>query len=248
MADAAIITVNYHSGALIARLESVVDGTPGLRLCVVDNSGEFTATRPGTAVIKSPANIGFGRACNLGAREAAEDLLLFVNPDVEVDRDALLRLVATAPAKAVWGPIIDDGRGWSSAIVARGGIIPLKRVGFPVGRASDYRSVYISGAFLGIGRELFLRLGGFREDIFMYAEDLDLCHRATQAGAPVVTVTDVTVRHRSGTSSSKSRKILPKLLRLGRSVRGHYTYLRSHFPDATALITAVYLASGRQSR
>jgi GT2 family glycosyltransferase len=245
-ATAAVITVNYHSTALIRRLEAVVDGDPGLKLYVADNSGEFAPSRPETAVIKPGANIGFGRACNLAARAASEDVLLFVNPDVETGRDALGALAAGGGPHTVWGPIIDDGHGWSSAVVARPGRLPpLARIGFPVERAGEHKSVYVSGACLCIRRELFLRLGGFREDIFLYAEDLDLCHRAAELGASIVTLEHVTVRHVSGRSSSR---LWPKALRLTRSIRGHYTFLSGHFPRGIALITAVYLASGRQVR
>jgi len=41
---------------------------------------------------------------------------------------------------------------------------------------------WITGAFIGLRRELFDKIGGFDEDYFMYDEDVDFCLRARQAG------------------------------------------------------------------
>jgi len=243
---AAVITVNYHSAALIHGLEQRLATVDECKLYVIDNSGEFRASRPDTKVITSPGNIGFGRACNLGTRESDEPILLFINPDLEIDSETLRRLVIDAPAEpdAIWSPLIEDRNGRCSAVVeTRNGLLPLERLAFPSSDAEHHNSVYVSGACLCIHRDFFMRLGGFREDIFLYAEDLDLCRRATALGGKLVVLTELVVRHIGGRSSSR---IGPRIHRLRRSFTGHLRFVRTHFPGLLSPVLAFYLATGRR--
>ena len=131
---AAVITVNYHSAPLIHGLEQRLATIAECTLYVVDNSGEFRAARPDTNVITAPGNIGFGRACNLGTRESSEPILLFINPDLEIDSETLRRLVIDAPQEldAIWSPLIEDRNGQCSAVVeTKTGFFPLERLSFP---------------------------------------------------------------------------------------------------------------------
>lgn len=245
---AAVITVNYHSSPLIHDLEQRLAPVPECKLYVVDNSGEFRASRQDTNVIVSPANIGFGRACNLGVRHSVEPLLLFINPDLEIDSETLRRLVIDAPAEpdTIWSPLIEDRNGQCSALVeTKNGLFPLERLSFPRSEAERHKSVYISGACLCIRRRFFMRLGGFREDIFLYAEDLDLCRRAIGLGGELVVLTELTARHAGGRSSSR---LWPRVHRLRRSFNGHLRFVRTHFPGLLSPVLALYLATGRRRR
>src|SRR5690606_17140940 len=49
--------------------------------------------------------------------------------------------------------------------------------------------------------DLFLRLGGFDENIFLFYEDDDLCRRIADSGAALVYVPHAVVRHGRGRSS-----------------------------------------------
>jgi len=243
---AAVITVNYHSAPLIHGLEERLATVAECTLYVVDNSGEFRASRPDTNVITAPGNIGFGRACNLGARESSEPTLLFINPDLEIDSETLRRLVIDGPPEpdAIWSPLIEDRNGQCSAVVeTKTGFFPLERLSFPRSEAQHYKSVYISGACLCIRRTFFERLGGFREDIFLYAEDLDLCRRATALGGKLIVLAALTARHVGGRSSTG---IWPRIHRLRRSFSGHLRFVRTHFPGFLSPVLALYLATGRR--
>jgi N-acetylglucosaminyl-diphospho-decaprenol L-rhamnosyltransferase len=243
MNTVAIITVNYHSTALIRHLEAAVEGNRDVRLYVVDNSGDFTAGCEATRVIDPGGNIGYGNAGNLAAKKCTEDMIFFINPDLEIDAAAIAALAAAGTEISIWGPLIDDGNGWCSALVpGNRPLLPFVRYGFPIGRATEYKSIYVSGACLCIARSTFHFLGGFYERIFMYAEDLDLCMRAAAKEIEIRTVNEIVVHHAGGHSTDR---IWPKFLRLFRSIRGHYRFLSRHFPFATAAISSIYLASGR---
>ncbi len=241
-----MITVNYHSAPLIHGLEQRLATVAECRLYVVDNSGEFRASRPETNVITAPGNIGFGRACNLGTRRSEEPILLFINPDLEIDSETLRRLVIDAPTEpdAIWSPLIEDRNGQCSAVVeTKNPLLPLERLSFPKSEVERHKSVFLSGACLCIHRDFFTRLGGFREDIFMYAEDMDLCRRAAALGGKLIVLKALTTRHVGGRSSSR---IGPRIHRLRRSFTGHLRFVRTHFPGLLSPVLALYLASGRR--
>jgi N-acetylglucosaminyl-diphospho-decaprenol L-rhamnosyltransferase len=253
MDKVALITINYYSTPLIRRLESIIDGQLGLKLYVVDNSGDFVTPYETTTVINSGGNVGFACACNLAARQSSEDKLFFINPDLEIDLKSLHALISEAPAgeKAIWGPLIDNGNGRSGAIVQRNNrFVPLQRLSFALDRASAFPSLYISGACLCVRRSHFLSLGGFCEQIFMYGEDLDLCLRTAQQGGQIMTLYNVVVRHLSGTGVKKEWPYFLRLIRwpliqrISTGIRGHYYALRHHYAFLQSCFLAVYLVIG----
>jgi len=62
---------------------------------------------------------------------------------------------------------------------------------------------WISGACLLGRRKAWAELGGFDEAYFMYAEDMDLCWRARQAGWAVAYAPEALVTHLRGVSTAK---------------------------------------------
>ena len=54
-----------------------------------------------------------------------------------------------------------------------------------------------------VRKSVFERVGGFSEEYFMYAEDLDLCYKVTQAGLRNYYCGDATVVHYGGGSSAR---------------------------------------------
>ena len=91
-----VVTVAHNSSSVLpAMLASVPAGVP---VIVVDNGSKDSAEtadvaeRHGARLIRNGENVGFGRACNQGAALAETPLILFLNPDAELARDAIGRL------------------------------------------------------------------------------------------------------------------------------------------------------------
>jgi GT2 family glycosyltransferase len=63
----------------------------------------------------------------------------------------------------------------------------------------------VSGACIMVHRRLFLDVGMFSTDYFMYAEDIDLCHKVRLAGCGVYLVNAAELIHFGG-GSSKAHK------------------------------------------
>ena len=221
---ATVVVVTFDHRDVVVRCLDALRASlgPEDEVVVVDNASrdgtveQIAATHPWVRVERSARNVGFGAACNRGARVAAGRHLVFLNPDTEPTPgwlDALLaglRAVpdaglATARLLLPGAPARIDAFGND---VHLSGITPSRGWGEPASRYDALEEVSAaSGACLAISRELFGRLGGFDERLFLYFEDTDLSLRARLAGHRCVAVPDATVvhDHRPGFSPVKLR-------------------------------------------
>ncbi len=248
MARVTIISVNYKSKPLINVLEHKIDPARADYI-VVDNSGDFVPVRATTRVVNAGGNIGFGRACNMGVENSDADVIVFANPDLDMDAASLSVFVdfsCTQPAEAIWGPFIRDGKGDVVSLFrpGRAGLAFCRRALTEAELEREtIETVYVSGACLATSRTLFQQLGGFSDKIFLYGEDLDLCLRAHDIGAKIYLTSSVELTHHGGGSSTR----LDRFKRLFRSTKGHYEFFRLHdFGRIAAVINALHLASGRR--
>ncbi|MCJ2124824.1 glycosyltransferase family 2 protein [Methylobacterium sp. J-077] len=181
---------------------------------VVDNASRdasvAVAEAAGARVIRNPRNEGYGRANNRGvaAAETAERVLI-VNPDVVLwpgAVDALLAAARAWPDAGLLAPrlIEPDGRFFYQArsLLAPYLANPSGRLALPGG---DACAPFLSGACLMIARALFLDLGGFDQNIFLFYEDDDLCRRVAETGRALVHVHGAEVLHGRGRSSAPER-------------------------------------------
>lgn len=160
--------------------------------CSTDETAEAFRRWSGLRVTTNPKNLGFVRSCNLGARQAAGEYLVFLNNDTQVQPgwlDALIETFAMRPDAGLVGSrlIYPDGRQQEA-----GGIVFADGSAWNYGHLDDphkprysyLRAVdYCSGASLAIRRSLFAELGGFDEHFApAYYEDADLAFRVRAAG------------------------------------------------------------------
>src|SRR5206468_260601 len=99
-----VVIVAYESGRALARcLRSL---PPEAEVIVIDNGGSdsevVSAAGEGRVRLVEPGeNVGFAGGCNLGAAEAAGEVLVFLNPDTVVEEGALAQLGRTLDDPAV---------------------------------------------------------------------------------------------------------------------------------------------------
>jgi GT2 family glycosyltransferase len=221
---------------LRACLPSVFAGTTGLdyEVIVVDSASPGTAVAdleqefPEVRFVKSSENIGFGRANNLGYTHSSGDLLLFLNPDTVIIGDAISRMVQTIdalPKAGILGckllntdrsvqisaiqpfPTILNqmlGAEWLQVKMPRCQLWRLAPL-----FATDSEPVRVqgvSGACLLIRRNVFATIGQFSPEYFMYAEDVDLCHKAALGGWDTWFTPAALIIHHGG-GSSRQRNV-----------------------------------------
>jgi len=148
-------------------------------------------------VVRNDVNLGYSAGNNQAAAVARGAHLLFLNPDTRCEENCLRELVAMAPRTAIVAAhqLTYDGSGELSCGM------PVDIFAFPLPPASHSRwsrPFYADGAALFIARDDFTRLGGFDEDYFLFAEDLDLSWRARLVGYAIVGCPRAIVYHESG--------------------------------------------------
>jgi len=148
------------------------------------------------------SNVGYGAACNVGAKAANGSVLLFLNDDTILHPDCLAQVQSLLSREnpCIAQPLIFHE--YSSAW-RRGNpcdVYGAAGIGFYGGCGTG--EFYASGAALAIGRKVFNSLGGFDEKLFLYHDDLDLCWRARLRGIKILSVQAKCVH--TGGQSSKS--------------------------------------------
>jgi N-acetylglucosaminyl-diphospho-decaprenol L-rhamnosyltransferase len=231
--DLSIIIVTWRSlDFLQACLASIYATTKDIayEIIIVDNASGDDTERvirreyPQVTFIASQQNLGFASANNLGFRYASGRTLLFLNPDTEVRENVFVRMISTLNASSAGAAgarlLNTDGSLQLSCVQAYPTIwnqlldsALLRRI-FPKWRIWGMQALFqsskmparvdaVSGACVMVKREVFQQVGGFTESYFIYVEDLDLCHKITQAGHSILYLGACEIVHHGGKSSAQ---------------------------------------------
>lgn len=231
-----IIIVNWNSGTqlkdCIKSIEKAKKDNFDLKeVIIVDNAStddslnNIEDTNLPLKIIKNPENYGFAKACNIGAKGAKGDFILFLNPDMIVFEDTFTNLFDyiyknDRPEICIYGIQLLDENGniqktcarfpdlWK-LIVRTVGLDTINSKIFKSYRMEDWdhketREVdQVIGAFFLVKRHLFERLNGFDEKFFVYFEEVDFSKRAYELGFRTVYVTEAKAYHKGGGTSEK---------------------------------------------
>jgi GT2 family glycosyltransferase len=214
--NVSVICLSYNRPHLLAdALAALAAQTyPNLDVTVIDNrsprSGEVAevvARFPNVRLVPNPENAGFAGGMNLGIRHAAGEFVCLTEDDLTLDPDfvaALVRHFAAHPDTGLAaGLLINRG---SRTILCAGGeydLCPVFRFrlrdeGEPDAKPfrGPFEVPFISGSLVFARRDFLAgELNGFRDDFFLYYEDLDLSHRARRVGRRIVVVPGAKAYH-----------------------------------------------------
>ncbi|MFH1540189.1 MAG: glycosyltransferase family 2 protein, partial [bacterium] len=206
-----IIIVNYKTRELLDRcLDSIFRAGFGeqIEVIVVDNgSGDGSVElvrekHPDVLLIANDENKGFSVANNQGIERSMGEMVLLLNPDTEVNREALsgmMDFMRRHPQVGVAGPqlLFEDGSlqtSWfhfpvplSRFFERRGGYRKVAHALLGLRFKTDEetengarRVDIIKGACMMVRREALRDVGLLEENSFLYCDDIDWCIRAAR--------------------------------------------------------------------
>jgi hypothetical protein len=256
MTTTSVVVVAYRScGDLEIGLPPLLQDPSVGDVVVVDNSrdpatAQLVARSDGRVRYVDPGgNLGFAKACNLGARSTKDPVVTFLNPDVllvrglgelveacSADGTSILAGGLTAgPEDDVLGnarrPVTLPRELGRAVLGSRASVDHLPR------GSTTTAVAQVDGAFL-MGRRDFLdALGGFDERFELYFEDVDLCDRARARGA----VTMDTRRYGIHAGGASSRRVAAASYCVFRVSRIRYFRKRAGLPGALGALLVTTL-------
>jgi len=261
-----IVSYNCKAALLdcLASLEVERDTLP-IEVVLVDNdSPDGTAHAvasgfPWVRLIVNRNNVGFARGANHGTRFAEGRYLLFLNPDTVVPPGSLaaaIRELESRPEIGMLGCklVRADGtfdhackRGFPTVASALYYFLGLSRLLPKSPRFAQYTAGHldvettglvdaVNGAFMLVRRDAAEEVGAMDERYWLYAEDLDWCHRFWERGWKILYWPEVEVTHLKGASVG-DRRSLKLNYAFHRSI--WLFYAKHHAPNRSALLSAV---------
>ena len=226
LASLATATVRAREAGLASAVLYVVDNGPADALGPIAQAVRAFAPAGRLEILHGHGNVGYGRANNLVLPRLDSDLHLVMNPDVELDRDALAAAIEALRDDEALGAVAPAVRGPSGerqflckrypsvwVLFLRGFAPRFLRARFAA--ALDHYEMrdlppegaiatvpLASGCFMLMRTALFKRLGGFDPRFFMYFEDYDLSLRIGRE-ARVAYVPQARIVHHGGEASRK---------------------------------------------
>lgn len=231
-----IIIVNWNSKKFLTDcLSSIVSNTKNLpfEVIIVDNASydgafELVNGMQNVKYIQSEKNQGFSKANNIGLKQSSMDTLLFLNPDTVLQNNAIEIMHKVLWSDNDYGSVgckllNTDGTLQTSCVMPFPTLFNLLfdieylKIRTPFFPAWGISSLFkagegpwsveaISGACIMTKRSVVDKIGGFSEEYFMYAEDVDLCMKIKMSGYKNMYVPSAKVIHHGGGASREKKE------------------------------------------
>jgi len=229
---------------------------PNLFVIVVDNGStdgsveKIRRSYPGTALIETGRNLGFGAGNNIGMRVALErnaDYIWLMNNDAQPQAEALRALVRRAEEGTGLGAVgsvmfyADDPtrvQAWGGGKVNiwTGTVLHAKS---PV---ADSWFDYLTAASILLRRSALQEVGLFDEGFFLYWEDTDLGFRLRKAGWTLATAADSIVLHKEHGSTGRNFRLLQRY-----AVASSIRFMSKHSPlPWLSVLVSLSLKAGKK--
>lgn len=224
-----IIIVTYNSEKTIKRCLSSIPNSENFEIILVDNNSRdgtinlLAKTGGKINITKNDKNLGLTKAWNIGAKKSNGDIFIFLNPDTifqkgkisdlknifdNIDNPGVIgfnflnRNLSLQPSAGNFPNIIN---------VISDRIPFLGRVcGMQIRSKKFYdkrREVdWVSGSGFAVKGEVFEKVAGFDEKIFMYCEDIDFCKRVKDLGYTNYYIPNISFVHLDSGKNTLERK------------------------------------------
>lgn len=251
-----IICVNYKTKDYLEKmLESLFLFTKecDFEVIVVENySGDDLqelAQKFSIKLIENDTNLGFAGGCNLAIQRARGDYFLLINPDIIFTENAICEIEKEMNSNTqigVGGVSLKNLDGTQQDCIWRfpkpldqlllllkiphlfPSIAPISKwlmKDFDYSKDSDVDQVM--GAFFCMRRSVYEELNGLDDGYFIWYEEVDFCKRVSDAGFKTHYFSDISAKHKKGSSflsvpTIKKQKILRQSIR--RYMKKHHGF------------------------
>jgi len=223
--------VRYFLELCVLSVQEAIKGLDAEIIVVDNNSPDDSCAMikerfPHITLIENKENSGFPKGNNIGVAAAKGKYVCILNPDTVVAEDTFTKILAFVQVQSnfgIAGPKLIDGRGQFLPESKRGVPTPwvaFTKIGglykaFPelppfnryyaqhVPENENGRVDILVGAFMLMERKLYLEVGGFDEDCFMYSDDIDLSYTVLKKGLDNYYFAGTSVIHYKGESTVK---------------------------------------------
>lgn len=223
--------VRYFLEQCVLSVQQAIAGIDAEIIVVDNNSPDDSCAMmklrfPDVKLIENKDNTGFPKGNNIGVAAAKGEYICILNPDTVVAEDTFIKILAFVEVQkdfGISGAKLVDGRGCFLPESKRG--VPTPWVAFTkigglyklLPRKEIFSRYYaqhltenqsgkvdiLVGAFMVMKRELYLEIGGFDEDCFMYSDDIDLSYMVLKKGLRNYYCAETSVIHYKGESTVK---------------------------------------------
>ncbi len=255
MSRVSIIIVNYNTKKLTVQcIESIFKYTKNIdfEILLVDNNSNdgskaLFAADPRIIFIEALDNVGFGRANNLGYKQASGNFIFLLNSDTILYNNVIYEMVSFLEKNEHVGCVgttlrnekLQRIHSFSRFPLWYDEFIPIKR------KTSNYLHNFpatvdvITGADIMIRRDVIEKYGLFDTSFFMYYEDSEMMFRYNKNGVKSVVVDFPGIIHLEGASSKVPyRKTIMQ-------TRGFFVYISKTCNPVIALFAKIMVALKR---
>jgi GT2 family glycosyltransferase len=229
--------VRYFLEQCILSVQKALEGIDG-EIIVIDNASSddscdmMKTNFPHLKFIENITNLGFPKGNNIGVAQAKGEYICILNPDTVVAEDTFVKILNSKfqipnSKLGIIGCKLIDGTGNFLPESKRG--VPSPWVAFTkifgLYKISNYFGKYYAqhlsedesgtvdilvGAFMMMKRKLYLEVGGFDENCFMYSDDIDLSYLVLKTGKSNYYFHDTSVIHYKGESTVRDETYMKR--------------------------------------
>jgi len=220
--------VRYFLEQCVLSVQKALENIDAEIIVVDNNSSDDSCLMmkqlfPQITLIENKENLGFPKGNNIAVEQAKGEYICILNPDTVVAEDTFAKILNSKfqipnSQLGIIGCKLIDGTGNFLPESKRG--VPTPWVAFTkifgLYKISNYFGKYYAqhlsenqsgkvdvlvGAFMMMKRELYLEVGGFDEDCFMYSDDIDLSYLVLKTGKSNYYFHETSVIHYKGEST-----------------------------------------------
>lgn len=261
--DVSIIIVNYNTKQLTCQcIDSIYEKTNGVsfEIIVVDNnstdgSQELLSHDKRIVFVEAGENLGFGKANNLGLRQAQGKYIFFLNSDTLLLNNAVKEFFIFAESQTenigAIGCLLTDKLGrvihsfsefpsinwvFKSVVVAHFFQLFFKKKYQLYDKADSditlpvFQVDYVTGADLFVRRTVIDKYGAFDPDFFMYYEESEMQYRWSKNGYLSYIIKAPQIIHFEGGSQKKNTDFnVDKFIRSFNSEKSYFKKTKSRY-------------------